>query len=348
MIIEKMKSILRRTAALDIIIVSVCNEKSGFIQAVVILGLGKSTEKVVKNVIDNLGGAENIGRYVKVHETNWDEFEVGVKHCSLAIIIADNTNCKTLECSEKIAKIFKDSGIYIAGIWIGEKDPDSARMEKNLESVDSVFDLIIPVDPCNFSKKQPKYFTLALVTTSLIQLLGNKRIIDLKKTINCLSETRFAYYAKTFYNKWDVQGAVDFAVFNLFFVCPFFVAKDIFLIVKHGSGFYSEKTKNGAGDDGIICSYIEDYIDREAKLHSVFQEIEGYGPFDISIEFLVTGFSKDCFIFDEDNAWQYPEVQDVHRANRINRKLSTPFKMLDKKIEYERHKKQIKRHRRPV
>ena len=145
----------------------------------------------------------------------------------------------------------------------------------------------------------------------------------------------FAYYNSLYkQNAWNSESFIDFAIFDSLFTCPLYMAKEVFFSLECGNEFVMTKDNN-IGDQGIIMSYLEDYLNPKVLLNSGVTQNEDMPPFAINARFLFCQFGDECFVFDENGSLQYPQAADKHLMKRIDRMLQLPFHNKNKRKKYE-------------
>ncbi len=174
----------------------------------------------------------------------------------------------------------------------------------------------------------------------LIQLYMNKSDEQGREDIiDKFSNSGFAYYNYHYSeDDWNAESFASFAVFDTMFRCPLYAAKNVFCMIAYGTAFKLKENDSDIGDDEIIFSYIEDYMDPHAKLNGYLFQSEKYLPYTIGMQILALGFDTNKIIVDDSGCKHYPEFKSNRLKNRTNRLLKTPFHNKNKLKEYEEHK----------
>lgn len=271
---------------------------------------------------------------------NEDRLSQVIFKCSLTLIIIDNTDYDVLLYAGVIARTLRKHDIPVIGIVAGhekksEEPVSDIPIELEISDACNSFNSVIPLDITGYPFEKPISEILFEPVQTILRLFLNNKSEKLLLNFS-VTNRNFLYYNTTlFREKWDTEKAIEEAIFHLLFICPVYVASRVLLIVNHGHNFNAERIFNGSGDDGIIKSVVEDYMCHDAELQYIFKTDNKLGAFDIEIQFFVSGFGEEAFIFSEDNVRIYPEAESKLLSNRVNRKLSAPFEMQKKRKDFE-------------
>ncbi len=303
----------------------VCSQANSIIarkenEEVLLVGIGDAAIQALTNEINMvLNGVE----FEKTDKLKGD---------SLVIVAIDTAFQENIMHAERILDLIKTQNVCTVAIC-PHCDNEDIPAESKLRSLSSRADAVIVV------KKDIVYEE---VIEFLLQLyLNESNIQERKDIISRFSNSGFAYYNYHYSDdEWDIGSFASFAVFDTMFYCPLYAAENVICMLAYGTAFKLKENDSDIGDDEIIFSYIEDYMNQEAKLKRFLFQPKKYAPYTVGLQILALGFGNDKIIIDDLGCKQYPEFRSARLENRVNRLLKTPFHNKKKLKEYEEYKEE--------
>lgn len=138
------------------------------------------------------------------------------------------------------------------------------------------------------------------------------------------SNAGYAYY-NSYYrpDALNSEAHIDYIVFDSLFICPVYLSKEVFCCIEGGGEFILDNG-DSMGDEGIMTSYLSDYLQTDNVYCNVWKNPDLL-PCAINTQLLFCGFSEKDFAFNEEGVSQYVDTTDKKLNKRIKRMLTIPF-----------------------
>lgn len=258
---------------------------------------------------------------------------------NLSLIAIDNTFANTMALSLKIALSMKEKAIGVIGIcWDLTEDDENGNktelpIELQLAELKSNMDAIIILKD-NDMHENKFAFGHDEVIEMLLTFYKDNSHKQGEKIAKNFKDTGFAYYnSKYREDAWNSEALMDYTIFDTMFKCPLYVANQALCLLEGGYEF-AFLEGNDLGDEGIMTSYLEDYLSPQANVNVVSSHVDSMPPFSIKVKLLVFDIEDEYFIFNESGSWQYPNATDERLGKRIDRMMQLPFHNNDKRKKY--------------
>ena len=134
----------------------------------------------------------------------------------------------------------------------------------------------------------------------------------------------YAYYNS--YKKAVVKNPeahIGSLLFDSMFQCPFYLSKKVFCRIEGGEALKLEN-EDDMGDEGIIKSYLADYLETD-QIYCRARKYSEDPALSLEVKILFCGLEEADFAFDENGVAAYRESGDIKLRKRIKRMLSLPF-----------------------
>ena len=260
-------------------------------------------------------------------------FERDTSKVHLAIIATDNSFKDALEYTTKAIEELKKSNICIISIFkdLTEDDEDGNKTEPPIEL--QLWDLKEKVNTLVIAQKGHTYQEVIGMILSFFEEVPD---MQAELLAHKFEHGGFSYYNSKYRpDAWNSEALMDYAIFDSMFTCPLYMAGEVFCKIEGGSEFKMTEN-NDLGDQGIMLSYLEDYLAPGVLLNSAINQDKELLPFAINVQLLFSKFGDECFDFDENGSSHYPESPDKRLRKRIDRMLQMPFHNNKKRKLYEK------------
>lgn len=142
--------------------------------------------------------------------------------------------------------------------------------------------------------------------------------------IDKFSNGGYAYYNGYYRpDALNSEAHMDYIVFDSLFICPIYLSKEVFCCIEGGGEFVLD-AGDSMGDEGIMTSYLSDYLQTDKVYCNVWKNPDLL-PCAINTQLLFCGFSAKDFAFNEEGVSQYVDSADEKLNKRIKRMLTIPF-----------------------
>ncbi len=138
------------------------------------------------------------------------------------------------------------------------------------------------------------------------------------------SDGGYAYYNDYYRpDALNSEAHIDYIIFDSLFICPIYLSKQVFCCIEGGGEFLLDNG-DSMGDEGIMTSYLSDYLQTDTVYCNVWKNPDLL-PCAINTQLLFCGFSEKDFAFNEEGVSQYVDAADKKLNKRIKRMLTIPF-----------------------
>lgn len=248
----------------------------------------------------------------------------------LSLIAIDNTFPNILELSLKIALYMNKKGMGVIGIcWDLTEDDENGNsteppIEIQLSKLKDNMDAVIILRDNDISQNEFS-FGHGEVVEMLLAFYKDDPTNRGEKIAKAFKNTGFAYYNLQYReDAWNSEALMDYTIFDTMFKCSLYVAKQAFCLLEGGSEFtFSEG--NDLGDEGIMTSYLEDYLSPQAKINVIASRVDSMPAFAVTVRLLVFDIDEKHYVFNDSGSWQYPATDNERLGRRIDRMMQLPF-----------------------
>lgn len=259
-------------------------------------------------------------------------YEKYMSEVKLAIIATDNSFDNTIRCTTKLSSKIHKSGICVINIVkdLTKEDKYGNKSESPIEI--QLKNLKENVNTLIIAQEGREYQEIIELILSFFEEVPD---MQAELLAHKFADGGFSYY-NSYYrpDAWNSEAHMDYIIFDSMFTCPLYMAGEVFCKIK-GGGEFKMTENNDLGDQGIMLSYLKDYLAPSVLLNSGVSKNPELLPFAINVQLLFSKFGDECFVFDENGSSQYPQSPDVHLRKRIDRLLQIPFHNKEKLKRYE-------------
>jgi len=262
--------------------------------------------------------------------------------CLFTIVLINDLNESTIKKSGEIGEKLGEIGCIRCGIFTDTRELDDPELEITDYTEGYFFGITNNFNAIILACGEYGCPESITAIDSVMFLLEHSDDTDNRdKLLNCIRSGGLSYYKHLSYtDEYDIQHLLNYAMFEMLFVCPYFVAKSIFCNVQHGSEFVIKKVhdtcvdNSALGDNLVTLSTIYDHIDTGTDATVVFTERKDYEPYDTHLHFLISGFNGKNYMLDSEGIKEYPKASTKRLEYRIKTTLDYPFFLKCKRDRY--------------